>query len=178
MVGVFLVQVVCDNGWHAYSCYLFLAGPELLISRVLFGSAMFAVFISPLWCNDELFVVRLLDVLIMMAKQASSSREQPMTPSQLPHLMSVGLLSEYLNQTAVSLWIMWHICSMSRPFQLSGVRLRIDIVFNQNPNILCKRSSATWKEKSSWAPLRFLERNGINLNILTLELKGFTFVSF
>lgn len=40
-----------------------------------------AAFVTPLWlwCSEVLFVVRLSDVLIMMAKGASSSMKQSMT---------------------------------------------------------------------------------------------------
>ena len=36
------------------------------ISLLLLGSAMVATYITLLWCIEELFVVRLSDVLIMM----------------------------------------------------------------------------------------------------------------
>ena len=41
-------------------------GPVMLVSLLLLGSAMVAMYVTPPWCSEELFVVKLSDVLIMM----------------------------------------------------------------------------------------------------------------
>lgn len=43
--------------------------PVLLFLSLLLGSAMVAMFITPLWCIEELFVVKSSEVLIMMVSK-------------------------------------------------------------------------------------------------------------
>lgn len=45
----------------------------LLIFSLLFGSAMVAMFVTPLWCNEELFVVKSSEVLIMMVSKLAQA---------------------------------------------------------------------------------------------------------
>ena len=43
--------------------------PVLLFFPLPLGSAMVAMFVTPLWCNEELFVVKSSEVLIMMVSK-------------------------------------------------------------------------------------------------------------
>ena len=42
-------------------------------SPLLLGSAMVAMFVTPLWCNEELFVVKSSEVLIMMVSKLAQA---------------------------------------------------------------------------------------------------------
>ena len=47
--------------------------PVLLFLSLLLGSAMVAMFITPLWCIEELFVVKSSEVLIMMVSKLAQA---------------------------------------------------------------------------------------------------------
>lgn len=49
-----------------------------------------AVF-NTLWCREKLCVALILDIMIMMAKQAAARRETSLISSQLPQRTSVGV---------------------------------------------------------------------------------------
>lgn len=75
MVLYFLVEV--------YGCVVESLGSEkfsnlgvhvwLFFSRLLLGSAMVAMFVTPLWCSEELFVVKSSEVLIMMVSKLAQA---------------------------------------------------------------------------------------------------------
>lgn len=43
------------------------------VSPLLLGSAMVAMFVTPLWCSEELFVVKSSEVLIMMVSKLAQA---------------------------------------------------------------------------------------------------------
>ena len=47
--------------------------PVLLFFPLLLGSAMVAMFVTPLWCIEELFVVKPSEVLIMMVSKLAQA---------------------------------------------------------------------------------------------------------
>ena len=47
--------------------------PVFLFFPLLLGSAMVAMFITPLWCIEELFVVKSSEVLIMMVSKLAQA---------------------------------------------------------------------------------------------------------
>jgi len=46
-----------------------LSSHGLLFCPLLLGSVMVAMFVTPLWCNEELFVVKSSEVLIIMVSK-------------------------------------------------------------------------------------------------------------
>ena len=44
-----------------------------VFSPLLLGSAMVAMFVTPLWCSEELFVVKSSEVLIMMVSKLAQA---------------------------------------------------------------------------------------------------------
>lgn len=63
------------------------------------------------WFSEGMFVVKPSEVLIMKCSKLAQAGAAAITPSQLPHLMSVGFLSfKFPAPQAVTNWIVWCVC--------------------------------------------------------------------